>query len=136
MYDSAGGAPKVKCVEYSYRRNLSMPGRTQYIVIDTSNWEIVKPTHRERSKTRAHGNDVYCLPEEFWNRVVVVRLKRSNSGKISFWAGSENPELRNYAREIEELLALCSDFEDMVETVEKYVDVKHLLTKDECEGGE
>ena len=126
---AAGGAPTRVCKEFEYRRNLRMPGRTQYYLIDTGEWEIVKPTRAERSKTRAHGKDVYCLSKEVWSRVVVVCLRRSNSGKLEFWAGSDSETLRNtVAREIEELLAMCGEFEEMEETVKKYVEAKRLAS--------
>jgi hypothetical protein len=126
---SAGGAPKVKCEEFEYRSNIRTPGRTLYVLIDTSKWEIVRPTRKERSKTGAHGKDVYCLSEEMWSRVVVVRLARSNSGKLKYWAGSDNPQLRDtVAKELEEVLRTASSFEDMVETVEKYVEAKYLAS--------
>ena len=122
-----------ECRKFEYRRNIRMPGRTQYILVDPQNWEILEPVRRERSKSMAHGEDIYCLSEEVWKRVMIVKLKMSNSGRLSYWAGSDNPELEEHVRELEELLALCSDFEDMVETVEKYVSVKRLLRKDGCE---
>jgi hypothetical protein len=126
---SAGGAPTVRCVEYEYRSNIKMPGRTLYVLIDTSKWEIVRPTRKERSKTGAHGKDVYCLDEATWSRVVVVALKRSNSGKLEYWAGSDNPQLRDtVAKEIEELLATCGGFEDMEETVRQYVKARYLAS--------
>ena len=121
-----------ECRKFEYRRNIRMPGRTQYILVDPQNWEILEPVRRESSKTGAHGEDIYCLDEATWSRVLVVRLARSNSGKLRYEVSSP-PGLEEYASEIEEMLMLCSDFEDMVEIVEKYVSVKRLLNKDECE---
>jgi hypothetical protein len=126
---SAGGAPTVRCVEYDYRHTLKTGARTQYYLIDTREWKILEPTRRERSRTGAHGEDVYCLSEEVWSRVVVIGLERSNSGKLKYWAGSDNPQLRDtVAKEIEELLALCGEFWEMEETVEKYVEAKRLAS--------
>jgi hypothetical protein len=119
---AAGGAPtaRVKCETYYYRRNIGMPGRTLYILIDTGTWQVLEPTRKERSKTGAHGEDVYCLSEEVWNRVVVVALERSNSGKLSYEVIAP-PGLEKYARELEELLQAASSFWEMEETVEMWV---------------
>ena len=122
----AGGAPtKVRCEKYYYRKNINMPGRTKYYLIDAGEWKILRPTRTERSRTKAHGDDVYCLPEEEWKRVVVVELERSNSGKLSYEVIAP-PGLEKYARELEEILATCGDFREMEETVERYVEARRL----------
>jgi len=132
----AGGAPRVKCVEFEYRYTLRTGARTRHYVIDAESWKILKPVRRERSKSRAHGEDIYCLDEEVWRRTLIVVLKRSNSGRLYHRVYVDNPEIEEYARELEMMLMLCSDFEEMEETVKKFVDVKRLLRKDECEGEE
>ena len=131
---AAGGAPtrkeRVICREYAYRYTIKTGARTQFILVDPATWTILKPSRLERSRTGAHGWDIYCLPEKLWSRIIVVELKRSNSGKLRYKVMG----LEEYASEIKEMLMLCSDFSEMKETVEKYVSVKRLLNKDECEG--
>ncbi|MCC6014100.1 MAG: hypothetical protein LM564_00155 [Desulfurococcaceae archaeon] len=116
-------APIVKCEEYEYRYNIKMPGRTLYILIDTSKWEIVRPTRKERSKTGAHGKDVYCMEPEKWRNIIVVALERSNSGKLHYEVYTENPELEKYVRELEYLLSRRRGFWDMEVTVESWVEI-------------
>ena len=115
-------APSIVCKEFEYRRNIKFPGRTQYVLIDTETFEVLEPTRVERSRTGAHGADTYCLEQQRWSGVAVVALYRSNSGKLSYRV--EAPE--HIKRELEELLMLASDFEDMVDTVHKYVYAKRL----------
>jgi len=117
--------PSIVCKEFEYRRNIKFPGRTQYVLIDTATWEILTPVRRERSRTKAHGADIYCLPPEKWNEIVIVGLYRSNSGKLSYRV--EAPE--QMKQDLQELLALASDFEDMVDIVHKYVQAKRLQTR-------
>jgi len=120
-------APRVKCEEFYYRRNINAPGRTQYIVIDTSNWEILEPTRRERSRSKAHGVDIYCLDEETWGRVIVVKLERSNSGKLRYNITTYSEKVIRYAVDLEIFLARSKDFEHMKEIVSKYVEIQRLL---------
>jgi hypothetical protein len=124
---AAGGAPtaKVVCREYSYRYNIKAPGRTKHYLIDATTWEVLRPTRTERSKTGAHGEDVYCLSEEVWGRVVVVALERSNSGKLRYKVIAP-PGLEKYKEELEELLAKCGSFWEMEETIEMWAEAHHL----------
>ena len=124
----AGGAPtKVVCKDYAYRRNIWTAGRTQYIVIDTNSWEILEPTRRERSRSKAHGVDIYCLDEETWGRVIVVKLERSNSGKLRYNITTYSEKVIRYAVDLEIFLARSKDFEHMKEIVSKYVEIQRLL---------
>jgi len=116
-------APSILCRKFEYRNNIKFPGRTEHILVDTATWEILKPTRIERSRTRAHGADIYCLEQQRWSRVAVIALYRSNTGKLRWYI--EAPE--QIKRDLEELLMLASDFEDMVDTVHKYVQAKRLV---------
>jgi hypothetical protein len=114
---------QVVCREFEWRRNIKYPGRTLYILIDTGTFEILEPTRIERSRTGAHGVDIYCQPKEKWDRIVVVGLYQSNSGKLSY----EIRGSQQVKQELEELLMLARDFEDMVDIVHKYVRAKALV---------
>ena len=134
---AAGGAPTRKeCREFEYRWNLRAPGRTSHILVDTREWKILEPVRRERSRTGTHGKDVYCLSEEEWNRVVVIGLERSNSGKLYYKVSvDKRGEHEKYALELVELLATCGDFEDMEETIRTWVEAKHLVSTTFGRGG-
>jgi hypothetical protein len=67
------------CREFVYRRNINYPGMTRtLIVIDGV---IARPTKIYRSKTRAHGVDIYCLTSNDWSKAWVIELVQSNTGK-------------------------------------------------------
>jgi hypothetical protein len=121
----AGGAPtaRVKCKSYYYRKTIKTGARTQYYLIDAQRWEVLEPTRRERSKTGANGEDIYCLEPEKWRNIIVVALKRSNSGKLHYKVYTENPELEKYVRELEYLLSRRRGFWDMEVTVESWVEI-------------
>lgn len=115
--------PSKICRKFEYRHNIKFPGRTLYILVDTETFEVLKPTRIERSRTKAHGADIYCLEQQRWSSVSVIALYRSNTGKLSWHI--EAPE--HIKRDLEELLMLASDFEDMVDVVHKYVQAKRLV---------
>ena len=119
--------PRVKCEELYYRHNIKAAGRTRYIVIDTGRWEILKPTRVERSRTGAHGVDIYCLEESAWDMTMVVRLERSNSGKLRYGVEIPHAEYERYRLELEALLALATSFSEMEETIAKYVSMRRII---------
>ncbi|MEM4815840.1 MAG: hypothetical protein QXR23_08900 [Ignisphaera sp.] len=63
-----------------YRNNIKMPGRTLSIVVNDRG-EKLEPVRRIRSRTGAHGEDIYVIYEP----VYILRYNRSNSGKVR-WA--------------------------------------------------
>ena len=77
------------CRNFSYRRTLKTGALTLTIVYDPVTKNIVMPSRKDRSRSGAHGEDIYCLDKDLWNRVYIITLYQSNSGKrdISF---SEN----------------------------------------------
>jgi hypothetical protein len=70
---------RIECREFLFRRNIGAPGLTKTVVIVDN--KIVKPTHRQMSKTGAHGVDVYCMKQEDWGKAIVITFNVSNSGK-------------------------------------------------------
>jgi hypothetical protein len=56
-----------------------MPGLTETVII--LDGRILKPNKTYRSRSGAHGEDIYCLSEEQWQRVWIVTFEQSNSGK-------------------------------------------------------
>jgi hypothetical protein len=72
-------AQEVFCREFTYRESLKYVGLTLTIIALDGN--IVMPTQQYRSRTGAHGTDIYCLDQESWSRAWVVTLIQSNSGK-------------------------------------------------------
>ncbi len=72
---------------------------TQYIIFLPGKG-IVKPTHKERSRTGNHGKDVYILSKEDWSKAWVIGLFQSNTGKRSI-------EFRISQRELKEDNWLC-----------------------------
>jgi hypothetical protein len=113
-------------VEFSFRYTLKTSARTQYIVIDAEKWEILKPTRKERSRTGAHGRDVYCLTPEEWNKTITVVLVRSNSGKLYFDVAIPRAEYEKYRNEILDLLSASADLEEMVQTIDLYVRARKM----------
>ncbi|MEM1842840.1 MAG: hypothetical protein QXL19_10735 [Ignisphaera sp.] len=67
---------KVVLKEY-YRRNIKMPGLSLSFVV-TPEGKLLKPIEEIRSRTGAHGDDVYVVNPP----VYVLRYERSNSGKV------------------------------------------------------
>ena len=97
------------------------------IRVDT--WEILEPTRVERSRTKAHGVDIYCLEESAWDMTMVVRLERSNSGKLHYEVLIPRADLKRYKLELEALLALATSFSEMEETVMKYVSMRKMVPR-------
>ena len=60
-----------------YRRNLKYPGLSISIVIDANTGERIMPVEEIRSRTGAHGEDIYDIVTP----VYILRYRRSNSGK-------------------------------------------------------
>jgi hypothetical protein len=67
------------CRRYYYRNNIKMPGPTETVII--LDGRVLRPNKIYRSRSGAHGEDVYCLSEEQWQRVWIVTFEQSNSGK-------------------------------------------------------
>jgi hypothetical protein len=118
-----------KCVELYYRHTIKTGARTQYYVIDVERWEILRPTRVERSRTRAHGKDIYCLPKETWDKTITVLLERSNSGKLHFEVLIPRAEYEIYRGELEYLLSRRRDFWDMEVTVESWVELRRRVAQ-------
>lgn len=70
-----------------YRRNLKYPGLSKSIVIDANTGERLEPIQEVRSRTLAHGLDVY----EVITPVYILRYSRSNTGKASWEVVYVNP---------------------------------------------
>lgn len=68
----------------AYRRNLKHPGLTVSIVVDEETLQQLEPVEKVRSKTGAHGEDIYIIDRP----VLVLRYSKSNSGKVR-WSVSE-----------------------------------------------
>ena len=118
-----------KCVELDFRYTLKTGARTQYIVIDAERWEILKPLRRERSRTGAHGKDVYCLTPDEWNKTMTVVLVRSNSGKLYYDVVVPKSEYEKYRNELLALLSLAGDTEDMIWALRKYVSMRKSVPR-------
>jgi len=116
-------APTI-CREYSYRYTIKTGARTQYYLIDVERWEILEPTRKERSKTGAHGKDIYCLSKDVWDRTITVLLERSNSGKLHYEVLIPHAELERYKQELEYLLSRRRGFWDMEVTIESWVEIR------------
>jgi len=67
------------CKRYYYRNCIKTPGFTETIVI--LDGKVLRPSSIRRSKTGAHGEDIYCLSQEEWQRAWVIVFEQSNSGK-------------------------------------------------------
>jgi hypothetical protein len=96
------------CKEFSYRRTLKTGALTLTIVYDPVEKKILTPDRRNRSRSGAHGDDIYCLSKDQWNKVYIITLYQSNSGKrdISF---SEN-----VSQDIVEKLTIAWIYEDTI----------------------
>jgi hypothetical protein len=58
-----------------------MGALTLTIVYNPEEKAIVKPNRVERSRTGSHGQHIYCLPPDVWDKLWVIRLEISNTGK-------------------------------------------------------
>jgi hypothetical protein len=104
------------CKEFPYRNNLRGYGKTEYILFDTVVYQTIRPTKIIRSRTGAHGFDIYCLPEEAWKDIAIVRVEVSNSGKLSY--SIQSPiQLHDLAQ----LLERASSFYEMIQIVHSYL---------------
>jgi hypothetical protein len=110
---------KTVCREFVYRNNIKGRGKTEYILFDTVVYQIVRPSRIERSRTGAHGFDIYCLPEETWKDIAVVRVEESTSGKLSFDIQSSVP-----LEDLRELLSSTSSFNEMIQRIHTYLHLK------------
>ena len=70
------------CREFAYR-STEMGALTLTIVYDFANKTVVKPNRVERSKSGTHGQHIYCLPPDMWDKLWVIRLEITNTGKRS-----------------------------------------------------
>jgi hypothetical protein len=73
------GVSQLECREFEYRQTIRTGATTLYILV--LDGEILRPARRRRSRSGAHGEDVYCLEPQKWSRVWVVGLYQSNSGR-------------------------------------------------------
>ena len=70
------------CREFAYR-STEMGALTLTIVYDFANKTVVKPNKVVLSKSGTHGQHIYCLPPDMWDKLWVVRLEITNTGKRS-----------------------------------------------------
>ena len=70
------------CRAFSYR-STEMGALTLTIVYDPMERAIIKPHRTELSKSGTHGQHIYCLPPDMWDKLWVVRLEITNTGKRS-----------------------------------------------------
>ena len=104
------------CKRYYYRNCIKTPGFTETIVI--LDGKVLKPSSVRRSRTGAHGEDIYCLSEEEWNRTWVIVFEQSNSGR-PYVTTFNVPEP---IKELIERAWLCegATIKDIVRTVVKF----------------
>lgn len=69
-----------------YRKNIKTPGMSVSIVVD-ENGRRLRPSEEVRSKSGAHGEDVYDIVMP----VYILRYNVSNSGKVSWSVTYVNP---------------------------------------------
>jgi hypothetical protein len=101
------------CREFEYRRTIKTNALTVTLIVSNGG-KILKPHSARYSKTGAHGTEVYCLTEDEWSKVWIVKLYQSNSGKRS--AIIQAPE--NVKTIIEQLwMYEDADVEDIAMTV-------------------
>jgi len=132
--EGAAGSPvaseaptTIRCEELYYRKTIKTGARTQYYVIRADTWEILEPTRVERSRTKAYGKDIYCLPKEVWDKTMTVLLERSNTGKLHYEVLIPRAGLEKYKLELEALLALAGSFSEMEEAIMKYVAMRRMV---------
>ncbi|MEM4060264.1 MAG: hypothetical protein QXK11_07115 [Pyrobaculum sp.] len=70
-----------------YRKNIKYPGETVSFVIEADGARILKPVEKKRSKTGAHGYDIYTVERP----VYVITYEKSNSGRVSWSAKYYDP---------------------------------------------
>ena len=122
LYEDLSDLSKYKiCKRFGYRKTLKTGALTKTIVIDPINVRIIEPTYTERSKTGAHGWDLYCLDEETWKRVWIITVEVSNSGKryISF----ENIKDESIKRELERIWLAGAGLETLIDVALKCAEI-------------
>ena len=67
------------CKQYYYRNCIKYSGLTKTIIVLDE--RVLRPSKVYRSKTGAHGEDIYCLSEAEWQRAWIVTFEQSNSGR-------------------------------------------------------
>jgi hypothetical protein len=77
-----------ECRSFPYRYTLKTGALTLTIVINESG--VVRPARVHRSRSGAHGEDVYCLDN--WNDVWTIYLNQSNSGRRSISFSDNVPD--------------------------------------------
>ena len=78
------------CREFYFRSCIKYDGYDQTFVI--VNGDLLRPSHSRRSKSGAHGEDVYCIEEDSWRKAWILSLGKTNSGRR--YASFENvPEV-------------------------------------------
>jgi hypothetical protein len=104
------------CRFFPFRRNVRGWGRTEYIVFSTVTYEQIRPVKIQRSKTGAHGFDIYCLSESEWKNTAIIRLEVSNTGKLSY--SIQSPVRLS---DLEEQLMRASSFNHMKNIISNYL---------------
>jgi hypothetical protein len=72
---------KKTCVEFEFRKTIKTGALTIPLVF--LDGKVLKPSREYYSRTGAHGNIIFCLSEEEWNRAWIIKLYQSNSGRRS-----------------------------------------------------
>jgi hypothetical protein len=106
---------KKTCVEFEFRKTIKTGALTIPLVF--LDGKVLKPSRECYSRTGAHGNIIFCLSEEEWNRAWIIKLYQSNSGKRSVI-------VKNVPQEIGELIEQAwvyenADVHEIVKNVEK-----------------
>ncbi|MEM1699712.1 MAG: hypothetical protein QXD83_07535 [Sulfolobales archaeon] len=70
-----------------YRKNIKYPGGTVSFVIEADGARILKPVEKKRSRTGAHGYDIYTVDKP----VYVIIYEKSNSGRVTWYAEYYDP---------------------------------------------
>jgi len=96
----------------TYRRNLKYPGLTISIVVDEETLQLVEPIEKIRSKSGAHGEDVYVISRP----VLVLRYSRSNSGKVGWSIHEVTPTTERKLKYSD----LPAPFRDAIESYARY----------------
>ncbi|MEM2499968.1 MAG: hypothetical protein QXU30_07465 [Sulfolobales archaeon] len=70
-----------------YRKNIKYPGETVSFVIEADTAMLLKPVEKKRSRSGAHGYDIYAVDKP----VYVITYEKSNSGRVSWSAEYYDP---------------------------------------------
>ncbi|MEM1832350.1 MAG: hypothetical protein QXJ97_12585 [Desulfurococcaceae archaeon] len=98
-------------IEY-YRKNLKYPGLSISIVIDEETLQQLEPILQKRSKSGAHGEDIYVVSRP----VLVLRYSKSNSGKIRWGIYEVTPTSERKIKYSE----LPTSFQNAIKAYAKY----------------